>query len=268
MIFRVMLTICLSLVLCLPSRGDEAADFNQTLQTFKKLDTLETPTYEIPEPTEAQKAAFSVLKAKFPGPRVDTALTTLKTLSESQPYLAFLRETHPEVRDAETFEAFMKQVLPPKERYFPFFEVSLGLKTVAEMTEEDLRGVHIFANSCWKTEARALEGEDFKDIGVFLNPDVQSWMATREMSLVTPEDPTSFLGMMGTLVSVRALVSKNQKADAALVGKYFQRDGEADGVLWIALQNPILFQRILAGFTDVEVFRKWAAGAFYKKKEN
>ena len=53
----------------------------------------------------------------------------------------------------------------------------------------------------------------------------------------------------------------------ALVKKFFQRDGEDKGLLWLAIQDPILFGRILDGFTDIEIFRKWTEGDFYKKTD-
>ena len=265
MIFRSILMSCLAvLFVYLPNVDGQPDEFRKA---FPEIKEFATPNFEISEPTPLQEETFSMLKEAFAGEMLDKGFTTLQELSKSEKYLAYLGEAHPDVPRFEAFAAFREQGLPPKERYFPFFEASFNFKKVEDITSTDHIAVHILATSFWKSEVRKLHGEDFEDPTVFLDPDVELWLKERDMDIMGREDFTSFQSVLLKLLSLRILVGANQKADATLVKKYFQRDGENNGLLWLAIQDPILFGRILDGFTDIEIFRKWAEGDFYQKQK-
>ena len=222
--------------------------------------------FEVADPTALQKEMFALLKEAYPGTLLDTNFKSLRELAKSEKYLTYLGEVYPAVRRSEASVSltaepnavlFIEQVFPPKERYFPFFEASLNFESVEEITQTDLIGVHILANAFWKSEARSLEGEDFQALSVFYTPAIHTWLRERDMSMLGDDDSTSFEKGLLALAAVRRLVRANHKADALLVKKFFQKHGEVEGILWLAVQEPLLFGRILEGFTDIEIFREW-----------
>ncbi len=265
MIFRSILISCLAvLFVYLPNVDGQQDEFRKA---FPNIKDFAIPNFEISDPTSLQKETFSLLKESFPGEIIDKKFARLRELSKSEIYLTYLGEAHPDVPRFKTFVVFMEEVLPPKERYFPFFAASLDFKKVEDLTETDLIAVHILVTSFWKSGVRKLHGEDFQDPNVFLDPAVHSWMEERDMAMFGAESSAGFRNFLEKLLSLRILVGANQKADATLVKKFFQRDGENKGILWLAIQEPLLFGRILDGFTDIEIFRKWADGDFYKKTD-
>ena len=266
MIFRLLLFSCLVVLLLSLLNVDGQQD--EFKKVFPNIKEIAIPNFEISDPTQLQKETFALLKEKFPGERLDKKFTTLRKLSKSEDYLTYLGHAFPDIPRFKTFEAFMEKVLPAKERYFPFFEASLHFKEVEDITQADLIAVHILANSFWKTGARDLHSEDFQDPLVFLKPEVYSWLEKNDMAILNPpEGFGSFQKVLEKILSLRIVVGANQKADAALVKKFFQRDNENKGILWLAIQEPLLFGRILDGFTDIEIFRKWTEEDFYKKTD-
>ena len=264
MIFRSILISCLAvLFLNLPNANGQPDEFSKAFPNIKEF---AIPNFEISDPTQLQRETFSLLKEAFAGEILDKKFTTLRELSKSEEYLTYLGEAHPEVPPFETFAAFREKLIPPQERYFPFFAASFDFKKGEDIPQTDIIAVHILATSFWKSGVRNLHGEDFQDPNVFLHPDVQSWLKKRDMAMFEAER-AGFRNFLGKLLSLRILVSANQKADAALVKKFFQRDGENKGLLWLAIQDPGLFGRILDGFTDIEIFRKWADGDLNKKTD-
>lgn len=265
MIFRSIFISCLAMLFVyLPNVDGQTDEFRKA---FPNIKDFATPNFEISDPTQLQKETFALLKEKFPGERLDKKFTTLRELSKSEDYLTYLGKTFPEISRFKTFEAFMEKVIPAKERYFPFFEASFHFKNAEDIPQADLIAVRILANSFWKTDVRDLHGEDFQDPLAFLKPEVHSWLEKNDMAIFnSPKSSGGFQKVMEKLLSLRIMVGANQKADAALVKKFFQRDGENKGILWLAIQEPVLFGRILDGFTDIEIFRKWAEGDFYQKQ--
>ena len=265
MIFRSILISCLTVLFAyLPNVNAQADEFSKAFPNIKEF---AIPNFEISDPMQLQKETFVLLKEKFPDERLDMKFTTLRELSKSEDYLTYLGKAFPDIPRFKTFEAFMEKVTPAKKRYFPFFEASFHFKKVEDITQADLIAVHILANSFWKTGARDLHGEDFQDPLAFLKPEVHSWLEKNDMAIFNPSNGSGgFQKVMKTLLVLRIVVGTNQKADAALVKKFFQRDGENKGLLWLAIQEPLLFGRILEGFTDIEIFREWAEGDFYQKQ--
>ena len=257
-----LLSVCLSLLLlCLPTFASPADKFREI---FPEAKAFTTPNYQIAEPTELQKETFVRLKKKFSRQLLDDDFKTLRKLAKHRDYLNFLSQVHPDKKRFKRFKQFTDTVQYPKERYFPFFEAHFNRKTIDEMTEEDRVAAHILANTFWHEFARKHHGETFQDPNVFLKPEIQDWMNKNEISINTRESFQKFL-KIGVYLSL--FVRNNQDADAALVKKFFEKYGQDNGLLWMAIQNPHLLGRILDGFTDIEIFLKWVQGDFYKKGE-
>lgn len=252
------------LFLCLPKIGiSQEQSFHNILPGFTDFPV---PNFQIPEVTQLEQETFILLKKKFPGQLIDKEFQTLKKLSEDRDYLDFLAQASPEERRFKNFEQFTENAQHPKERYFPFFEASFNLKTSAEMTSADITAAEILANSFWKEEVRAYHGEDFDKPEVFLNTKVQDWMETKGIGMLNARSVAGFQKALTKLLALRILVGQNEKGDAALVKKFFEKYGQNDGLLWLTIQKPLLLGRILDGFTDTEVFLKWVTGEFHQKK--
>ncbi len=245
----------------LPNVDGQQEEFKNV---FPNVKAFATPTFEISEPTQLQTETFALLNASFPGEMLDPKFTTLRAVSTSEAYLTYLGEAYPEVPRFKTLAAFIERGGATRQRYFPFFAVFLDFKKVEDIPEADHLAVHLLANSFWKSGARELQGEEFHDPYVFLQPEVQSWLKKNGIEMFEAERSSSFQhffqSFVGTLFSLRGLVDANQEADAALVKTFYQRHGVNKGLLWLAIQEPLLFGRILDGFTEMAVFRKWSEG--------
>ncbi len=230
--------------------------------------------------TLQETAAFDKLKRKFPGKLLDKDLKTLRELSESSEYLQFLSEVHPPeylgyLKDSEkdgppftTFKQFAKTALPPRARYFKFFQEQLFYPNPEDIQVEDLAYIHLIATGHWATEAKKRSGTTFirnrPDIsGVLSQPNGIKWLAQKgiiaaEKEKLLPSDWTFIISVFMHLVSV---VIENQDEDIRWIKTLFEEHGEDDGILWMAVQDPFLFDRICYVFHDPNVFLKWIDGA-------
>lgn len=237
----------------------------------------ETLAYKHPEnpPTLQENAAFAKLKNKFSGKLLDKDFNTLRELSESPEYLQFLSEVHPpeylgylkesekDLRAFETFIQFVKTALPPRERYFEFFKEQFFYTTPKDIQSEELAFIHLIATGEWGTEAEKRSGSSFirKRPGIssiLSKPDGIKWLIEKgiveEKEKLLPSDWTRIVGVFMHLGSV---IMENQDEDIRWIKTLFEEHGEDDGILWLAVQDPFLFDRILYVFHDPNVFLKW-----------
>ncbi len=237
--------------------------------------------YKHPEepPTPQEKAAFDTLKQRFPGKLLDKNFKTLRELSESPTYLQFLSQAYPPkyfgyLKESEkdlppfkTHKQFVKTALPPRARYFKFFQEQFFYTTPEEIQDEGLAFIHLIATGNWGMEAEKRSGSSFVNkrpgISTILSKlDGIKWLAQKgiveEKEKLSPFDWTNIVSIFMHLISV---VRENQEEDIRWIKIRFEEHGEEDGLLWIAVEDPFLFDRILYVFHDPHIFLKWLDGS-------
>ena len=231
-------------------------------------DNPASPSVKVSEPSVLQTETFALLKKKFPGQMLDAEFKTLWKLAESQEYLNFLSQSHPGATSFKTFEAFNQTVVYPKERYFKFFQKQFNVKNVEEINDEEQPLIHNLANSVWRLHARELHGEKIGEVTLMgivgkmlMDKAFHNWAVQRGI-IENNKVGTTFVGFS---LHFMIFVSHNQKADSKQVKTLLKTHGRDNGLLWLTLREPILFGRILANFTDTDIFVKWAHGEFDKK---
>ncbi len=235
--------------------------------------------HEAREPTALEQAAFARLKNKFPGAVLDANLRTFRNLAESPEYLTFLAEAYPDAAPLKAFEEIidfekiMNRILPPKERYLSFYRAQFGAGTVDEVTDEEHFLVHFDVTTKWVREASKAGGE------------LSNAERTDGMRRMSGRTPARLMGtsaareMLARRFGIDATIKLTQAewtpivqyfkmplgevADAHLaedvrwIKTVFETYGQADGSLQIALQDPLLFNRIVYAFNTDKTFLTW-----------
>jgi len=227
------------------------------------------------EPTPQQKEVFARLKQKFPGELLDANFKTLHKLSESSEYLQFLSEAHPpkylgflkegerDISPYKTFLQFVKTALPPKERYFQFFNEQLFYQKPEEIQDDELACIHLIATAHWGTEAARRSESAFRLTrpgieSVLSQPEGIKWLA--EKGIVEPTEkllPKDWTLIISVFITLFSVVVSNQDEDVRWIKTLFEKYGEEDGFLWLTVRDPFLFDRILYVFDDPQGFLKW-----------
>ncbi len=231
--------------------------------------------HEDREPTALEQAAFTRLRQKFPGDILDVNLQTFRRLAESPEYLAFLAEAHPDAAPVNAFETIIdfekisNRILPPKERYLSSYWEQLGVDSVDEITAAEHFLVHFEVTGAWMYRARN-EGGDLPNserTGEFVlsprtGPRLMATSAAREMLERRFGIPATIKLMPAewTLIvryfkmPLSSVAETHLSEDRRWIKAVFEKHGTAEGSLWIALQDPILFNSILYAFTTDETF--------------
>ena len=232
-------------------------------------------SHEDREPTALEQAAFTRLRQKFPGDILDANLQTFRRLAESPEYLTFLAEAYPDAAPVKAFEAIINfekiinRILPPKARYLPFYREQFGVASVDEVTAAEHFLVHFEVTGAWRHDA-SKEGGDLPNserTGEFVpSPRTPArLMATstaREMLERRFGIDATIRLMQGewTLIvrhygiPLLSVAEAHRAEDRRWIKAVFEKHGTAEGSLWIALQDPILFNRIFYAFTTDETF--------------
>ena len=61
-------------------------------------------------------------------------------------------------------------------------------------------------------------------------------------------------------------VTETEREDTLLIQEQFEKHGTDNGILWVALRNPVLTAEILNNFTDTALFLRWIDGDFFEPK--
>ena len=232
-------------------------------------------SHEDREPTALEQAAFTRLRQKFPGDILDANLQTFRRLAKSPEYLTFLAAAYPDAAPVKAFEAIINfekiinRILPPKERYLPFYREQFGVDSVDEVTAAEHFLVHFEVTGAWRHDA-SKEGGDLPNserTGEFVpSPRTPArLMATstaREMLERRFGIDATIRLMQGewTLIvrhfkmPLLNVAEAHRAEDRRWIKAVFEKHGTAAGSLWIALQDPILFNRIFYAFTTDETF--------------
>lgn len=226
------------------------------------------------EPTEKEKETFNLLKNKFPGTGLDKNLNILRELAESREYINFLSEKYPTL-DIQTFEDVANKVLPPKERYFKFFNEQFFYQTVEEIQHDELALIHKIATDYWLVEAIDRSQGDPPDKKrpsfrkLLSGPAGKKWLEQQNIiEKETELQPADWLSILRIFMHLTGLVSENQDADFIWIKTLFEKYGESDGILWVAVQTPVLLDRILYSFKTRESFLKRLHNPVHKRVHN
>ena len=227
------------------------------------------------EPTALENAAFAHLRKEFPGEILDANLATFRKLAENPAYLTFLAEVYPDAAPVKAFEEivdfkkWINKILPPKARYRNFYQEQFAVDTVAEVTDEEHFLVHFEVTGAWQHSAYK-DGGDLpmsERTGEFVPSGrtparLMATSAARDMlerrfgiaadvKLTSAEWTLLVRYFKMPLLSV---AKAHLAEDRHWIKSVFEKHGQAEGSLWIALRAPLLFNRILSAFTTDETF--------------
>ena len=214
------------------------------------------PVAQPPTPEET----FEQLKQENPGNILDEDFRTLRRLVTSKTYLGFLRRNHPLEDQYQTYDAFWEIAASHPSRYIPFLEQQLE-----KPDEEDATNAHLFALHYRHVLTREYHGEDpdtFQDELKKLIDGPGRNIAFKHF-VDAERNVVNGLDLIFLLVELTLYVGETERTDAALAGELFDKYGEQDGLIWLALKDPVLIGYILKDFTDIQVFRRWTTGEFH-----
>ena len=227
-----------------------------------------------------EKETFATLKEQFPGELLDVGLETLHNLSESPEYLNFLAKVYPHVEPLKDFEKVpavnfdnvLCKIVPSKKRYFKYYSEQFYIpveNVTVEVTDEEHFLVHQKVTEGWIEEAikrgrdkpmynrpenlripnsvhllKTLQGrkmlKDRLDIDVGTTPKI------------TPAQGTQIVMLFN--LPLMKISGAHLDEDVRWIKVLFEKHGQANGLLWVALQDPILFARICHAFTTDTTF--------------
>ncbi len=220
--------------------------------------------HEEREPTKLEKQTFDLLKKKFPAELLDDNLETLHLLSDSDEYVDFLSKKYPEHAPLTAFQDFYYTVLPPKKYYFKFFKEQFGVESMKEIVPDELSLAHEAASSTWVfwgykhggDLAPYLRGLPQRNaIQTFLTKSKGREMLIRRGIIDRNEKPF-FHHIRPIVFSLSAIGSAQREEDFRWIKALFKKHGQSDGMLWLAVQDPILLDRILYTFSTDTTFLK------------
>ncbi|MYA72027.1 hypothetical protein F4009_24665 [Candidatus Poribacteria bacterium] len=229
----------------------DAVDVDAKLhERWRRLDGK----HEDRELTPLEQETFDLLKKKFPGELLDKDLKTLRAIAESPEYMdGFLPKVYPNSAPFIDFDDFDRTVMPPKERYLGFCREYLNIEKASEITDDEQYVVHHIATSAWANEASQRGGDDppnqQKDKPFRLGQVMAFKPIGRNILERRSADPAAFAFVL--------LTSRDHlNEDIRWIKTLFDKHGISDGCLHIALQDPILFYRILYAFSTNTSFLK------------
>ncbi len=231
-------------------------------------------TDSIPEPTALEKKTSDILRKLFPGEILDKDLKTVHKLAASPEYHAFLAEAYPNAKAIQGFEEIVNfedpvnKILPPKDHYLPFYTEHFRVETGAEVEDTEHFLVHREVTDGWVDRA-IKRGADKPirehDIRLQL-PSKAKFMRSplfRKM-LETRFGINAEVEMSGWLMTqiirdynmpILNMVEVQLTADAERIRGLFEKHGNVDdGLLWVAIQYPLLFHRIRSAFSTDTTF--------------
>ena len=227
------------------------------------------------EPTALENAAFAHLRQQFPGEILDANLATFRKLAENPAYLTFLAEVYPDAAPVKAFEEivdfkkWINKILPPKARYRNFYQEQFAVDTVAEVTDEEHFLVHFEVTGAWQHSAYKDGGDlpmhertgEFVPSGRtparLMATSAARNMLERRFGIAADVKLTSAewtLLVRYFKLPLLSVAKAHLAEDRQWIKAVFEKHGQAEGSLWIALQAPLLFNRILSAFTTDETF--------------
>lgn len=227
--------------------------------SVEKLVAEPIPAKPTPEDT------FAKLKMLFPKPIFDGDFTAMGKVTASKTYLDFLTQEYRTGKPFKTLGDYLDVAKPDPERYKPFLKESIG-----RSNEEDIAIVHQMTLNYRCANAifyQMIHGEDDgqdalkaifamleKRLSIFDEAPVKAWV---EIHLPNPDQAKEFF------TALEQFVNETERKDTLFIQEQFKQHGKDDGLLWLAVYNPLLTAEILNNFTDTAVFLKWTNGDFF-----
>ena len=213
---------------------------------------------------EELAAKFQELQNLFPPPILDEGFKTLHEISESDPYLKFLRTAYPNVPH-QNLNTFFNNSHPNAERTKMYTRVLT--KHFGKATPRDIRAAHHLHRAYQSTRILVYHGTSppaaIDEIFLPTLRDGPGWKWVEELF---PKDEDAFEAFdMEFQQLSRDIESANiDKINQSL--QEHQRKGNPDAAfIWLLLTDPVLIGQILQDFTDSEIFHKWLKGEFIIK---
>ena len=183
-------------------------------------------------------------------------------MTNSKNYLNFLVQTYPAAVPFETLDMFLHVAPPDPKRYEPFLREFIEVPT-----EEDVTNIHrmflTYRHLNAKMHQMTHDGDIlgtanlvFKRVEVVQKDPIKTWMADHLADL-------DQVALQKFFVDFENFVIETEKRDADKIQELFEKHGSEEGLLWLAILEPILTGQILNDFTDTEVFLKWVKGEFF-----
>ena len=231
---------------------------------------------------------FAELRRMFPGPILDEDFKTLKQVTRSKVYLDYLKSEVPTGEPFETLEAFINLAPPPVERYQNFLN-----KHFENVTEADFLGIHQLTLLGRRANIMLLSAKETRNakyrrastqLSSFkLLPD----HLRRRLETIDPTTIWSFrlkrdharlwwqsrfreadeAERMRFIDLRMQFAVETEKADTDWIQAKFEAHGQDEGLLWIAVENPILIGEIITNFPPprTELFLTWVEQTFILK---
>ena len=239
----------------------------------------ETYQHEFRELTPLEKEAFDTLKKEFPGELLDAELKTLNELAKSTEYKNFLGKAHPNASlppefaevanaDGQIVDGTLYKILPPKERYLTYYTEQFGVQTLDEITTLEHFIVHYEETGKWIFRAVKRGGDTPEYLrtkgpqrgGPLGRSSAFQAMMKHRFGIEIKEKPD--MSNIPQIMQVfdfplTGLTFELMDADVHWIQSLFDKYGKSEGILWIALQNLGIFNRILYAFTTDKTFLKF-----------
>ena len=231
---------------------DTAPDIVKTRgeETTAPVETL-APEPIAAKPTPAEET-FEALRRKHPTVILDDNFVTLRQVTASERYMAFLMQEYPTDEPFQTYEAYLQVAPPDPGRYLPFLEAWIG-----EPTDDDIAVIHRMT-ARFRAANITLFAKDFADIrnvltvlekrlGVLEEAPVDAFLKRHHL-----EETEHFANAFG------AFVAETEAADARWLHEQFkERHGIHSGMLWSVLRKPALVGELMQHFSSKDLFLDW-----------
>lgn len=218
-----------------------------------------TTTVAVKSVDDFQKETFFELKTEFGRNLLDDNFKILRSLTHSGAYLVYLERAFPTDEPFQTFDEFISMRPPPAEWYRSFLE-----KYFQDINEDDIVAADALIDELLHGNFLVYQGGNqlvlfSSRVKAWRLPIVKEWIDQRFEAKKGPIDAQKFNNFTK---GAETLAKKIDSKQARLVQTYFDEYGENEGIIWLAIQEPLLLGRLLTHFTDAKVFRKWAKGEF------
>ena len=195
---------------------------------------------------------------------LDENLETLHFLSDSDAYVSFLSKKHPEHAPITAFQDFYYTVPPPKEYYFQFFAEHFGVSSIEDIDADELSLAHETASGTWAFWGHKHGGDKAPSLrGLPQRNGIRTLMGTQKgrkilesRGVIKPNEKIGFYSIRDIFFALDAIGSAQREEDFRWIKHLFDKHGESDGMIWLAVQDPILLDRILYTFSTHTTFLK------------
>ena len=208
---------------------------------------------------QLSKETFTKLRSMFPGPILDKNFKTLKKITSSKVYLDFLKQAYRVDKSFQTFDEFVDAVSPSDGRYRSFLN-----EHIENPTDADIRGIHQLAliyrrSNIMMVHAELAKKSSYlqkalmeKNFAVHKKPIADWWYSSELAKKNETQSMLLFLGF-------EYFVLETEKEDTDWIQAQFNNYGQAEGMLWVAIRNPILTREILKNCGSIDLFFAWVS---------